>query len=82
MEQYAKIEGTLVFLMGLGKLEAIVQSLMEHGKNPATPTAVLSGGNAKKQCIRGRLDTIAQLAKNAQAPAVILVGEVAGELER
>ena len=82
MEQYAKVEGTLVFLMGLGKLEAIVQSLMEHGKNPATPTAVLSGGNAKKQCIRGRLDTIAQLAKNAQAPAVILVGEVAGELER
>ena len=81
MAQYAAIEGTLVFLMGLGKLEAIAQSLMKHGKDPATPAAVLSGGNAKKQCIRGRLDTIARLAKDAKAPAIILIGKVAGELE-
>lgn len=82
MEKYAQLSGTLVFLMGLGKLEAIANSLMENGKDPATPAAVLSGGNAKQQCIRGSLETIAQLAKDAQAPAIILVGAVAGELER
>ena len=82
MEKYAQLSGTLVFLMGLGKLEAISKSLMENGKDPATPAAVLSGGNAKQQCIRGSLETIAQLAKDAQAPAIILVGAVAGELER
>lgn len=82
MKKYAQLSGTLVFLMGLGKLEAIANSLMENGKDPATPAAVLSGGNAKQQCIRGSLETIAQLAKDAQAPAIILVGAVAGELER
>ena len=82
MAKYAQLEGTLVFLMGLGKLEAIAGSLMENGADPATPVAVLSGGNAKKQCIRGSLETIARLAKDAQAPAIILVGQVAGPLER
>ena len=82
MEKYAQLSGTLVFLMGLGKLEAITKSLLENGKAPATPAAVLSGGNAGQQCIRGSLETIAQLAKDAQPPAIILVGAVAGELER
>lgn len=82
MEAYAKLEGTLVFLMGLGKLEKIADSLMENGKHPKTPAAVLSGGNApQKACIRGTLDTIAELGKHAQAPAIILIGAVAGALE-
>ena len=83
MEKYAQLEGTLVFLMGLGKLEAIVSSLMENGKAGDTPAAVLSGGNAPNPaCIRGTLETIAQLAKDAQPPAIIVVGPVAGDLER
>ena len=78
MEKYAQLEGTLVFLMGLGKLGLIADSLMEHGKAPDTPAAVLSGGNAPNPvCIRGTLETIAQLAKDVQPPAIILVGEVA-----
>ena len=78
MEKYAQLEGTLVFLMGLGKLSLIAESLIKNGKSPATPAAVLSGGNAPNPvCIRGTLETIAQLAKDAQPPAIILVGEVA-----
>ena len=77
MDQYAQLEGTLVFLMGLGKLPAIARSLIENGKSPDTPAAVLSGGNAPlRQCIRGTLETLPALAKDARAPAVILVGEV------
>ena len=83
MEKYARLEGTLVFLMGLGKLEAIAGSLMENGKAGDTPAAVLSGGNAPNPaCIRGTLATISNLAKDAQPPAIILVGPVAGALER
>lgn len=83
MEKYAALEGTLVFLMGLGKLEAIAGSLMENGKAGDTPAAVLSGGNAPNPtCIRGTLETIARLAKDAKPPAIIVVGAVAGELER
>lgn len=78
MEEFARLEGTLVFLMGLSHLEDIASSLMQYGKSPDTPAAVLSGGNAPvRQCIRGTLETIPQLAKNAQAPAIILVGDVA-----
>ena len=83
MEKYARLEGTLVFLMGLGKLEAIAGSLMENGKAGDTPAAVLSGGNAPNPaCIRGTLATISKLAKDARPPAIILVGPVAGALER
>ena len=83
MELYARMEGTLVFLMGLGKLEAIADSLIGFGKDPATPAAVLSGGNAPHpQCVRGTLGTIAHLAEHVQPPAIILIGNVAGSLEQ
>lgn len=78
LEKYAQLEGTLVFLMGLNHLEAITQGLIRYGKDAMTPAALLSGGNAPaKQCIRGTLQTLPALAKDAQAPAIILVGEVA-----
>lgn len=78
LPHYAQLEGTLVFLMGLGKLPLIASGLMENGKSPDTPAAVLSGGNAPlRQFIRGTLETLPELAKGAQAPAIILVGEVA-----
>ena len=81
--KYAQLEGTLVFLMGLSQLEAIANGLMEHGKSASTPAAVLSGGNAPNPvCVRGTLGTITALAAGVQPPAVILVGDVAGELER
>lgn len=78
LEKYAQLEGTLVFLMGLGHLKEITEGLIRCGKSPDTPAALLSGGNAPvKQCIRGTLETLPSLAKDAQPPAVILVGEVA-----
>ena len=40
----ARLQGTLVFLMGLERLETICRRLVEEGKNPDTPAAVLCGG--------------------------------------
>lgn len=77
--RYSALEGTLVFLMGLSRLEAIASQLIAGGKSPETPAAVISGGNAPiRQTVRGTLGNIAVRAKDVRAPAVIVVGDVAG----
>ena len=80
LEDMAKLPGTLVFLMGLGSLEKIAEALMAGGKAASTPAAVISGGNSRHPaCVRGNLASIAARVREAgvQAPAVILIGEVA-----
>lgn len=79
-DDLARLPGTLVFLMGLSRLEVIVRRLMEAGKAPETPAAVVSGGNAPHPAtIRGALKDIAAKTRAAgvQPPAVIVVGDVA-----
>ena len=79
-EHLAALNGTLVFLMGLSHLEQIAGSLLEAGKSPDTPAAVLSGGNAAHpMTVRATLGTIAQRAREADVrpPAVIVVGGTA-----
>lgn len=77
--RYGALEGTLVFLMGLSRLEAIASQLIAGGKSPETPAAVISGGNAPiRQAVRGTLGNIAVKARDVRAPAVIVVGDVAG----
>lgn len=77
----AKLSGTLVFLMGLKQLPLIAARLMAAGKDGNTPGAVISGGNAPHSAfVRAPLAGLAEAAENAgvSAPAVILVGDVAG----
>lgn len=74
----AQCDGTLVFLMGLKRLEPITQKLIEYGRPAHTPAAVLSGGNSPNPAaVRGTLADIAQRAKGVLPPAVIVVGETA-----
>lgn len=74
----AALDGTLVFLMGLSKLQEICRKLMENGKDQNTPVAVLCGGFEKQhERFDGTLETIAEKAKNSFSPAVIVVGETA-----
>ena len=77
-DHLAKLDGTLVFLMGLSQAEKIAARLMAAGKSPDTPAAVLSGGNsANPGCVRTTLNDLPEAAKCIQSPAIILVGEVA-----
>ena len=79
-ETLAALEGTLVFLRGLSRLEKIAAGLLAAGKDGATPAAVVSGGNAAHPLtVRGTLADIAARARQAgaQAPAVIVVGQTA-----
>ena len=80
LDRLAQMSGTLVFLMGLSRLEQIAAWLTGAGMAPETPAAVLSGGNAPHPAdVRGTLADIAARTRRAgvQAPAVIVVGETA-----
>jgi uroporphyrinogen III methyltransferase/synthase len=70
---------TLVFLMGTGRLAEIAQRLVEHGRAPDTPTAVVEWGTLARQ--RTAVGTLASIAEDVRAagiepPAVTVVGEV------
>lgn len=73
-------EGTLVFLMGLSSLERICSLLMEYGRPPSLPAAVIANGNRyNERLIRGTLWDIGEKVRREGlvSPVVILVGETA-----
>ncbi|WP_167957180.1 uroporphyrinogen-III C-methyltransferase [Anaerosporobacter faecicola] len=76
-----KMNATLIFLMGIGVLEEICNSLMAAGMDPDTKAAVLEKGTSAKQrrviATVGTLKIEADKAK-VQTPAIIVVGEVCG----
>ena len=74
----ARCGGTLIFLMGLSRLSTIAAKLVEYGRSPDTPAAVISGGNSPNPAtVRGTLANIAEQAAGVLPPAVIVVGDVA-----
>lgn len=85
MEDYsalARVEGTLVFLMGLGNLPHITEELQNAGKAGETPVAVIERATTRRQrVVRGTLADIVQKVKQeaVQPPSVVVVGEVAKE---
>ncbi len=72
-----KTDDTIIFLMGLHRLKTIATKLIEIGKSPDYPVAVISRGTTKdEKTVVGTLETIADLAKGLATPALIIVGEV------
>lgn len=68
--------GTLVILMGVGRLADIADALVAGGRSPETPVAaVRNGTRADQVTVRGTLATIADL--DVRAPSAIVVGDVA-----
>ena len=70
---------TLVVLMGLDRIDRIAVRLLEHGRPPETPVAVISNGTVPQQ--RTVVATLRDVAERVRAaglmsPAVIVVGEV------
>jgi uroporphyrin-III C-methyltransferase len=71
--------GTIVVLMGVRNLPRIADALITHGRDPATPVAVIERGLRRDQRVTtGRLDAIAARAagRGVRAPAVIVIGGV------
>ncbi|APQ72582.1 uroporphyrinogen-III C-methyltransferase [Clostridium botulinum] len=73
------IGGTLVFLMGLGRLELITKGLIENGMDKEGKVAVVMKGTTSKQKkVIGNLENIVEKVKEAklESPVIIVVGEV------
>jgi uroporphyrin-III C-methyltransferase len=72
-------EGTLVFYMGLGRLEETCAALVTSGRAPETPAAVISRATLPgARLVIGTLADIGARVREAsiEAPAILVVGEV------
>jgi uroporphyrinogen III methyltransferase/synthase len=68
---------TLVFLMGVHSLKLIVTSLLEVGRSPETPIALIERGTLPEQrVVTGTLEDILEKAADIKPPAIIIIGEV------
>jgi len=75
-EALARAGGTLVILMGAGRIGVIAQRLIDGGRTPDTPVAaVRNGTRADQRTVRATLATIADAG--VKAPSAIVVGDVA-----
>lgn len=76
-EALAQGVDTLVFLMGVHSLPLIVSSLMEAGRSPDTPIALIEQGTlAEQRVVTGTLFDILEKAAGITPPAIIIIGEV------
>jgi len=72
-----KTDDTIVFLMGLHRLQKITSKLIEIGKPKDYPVAVISKGTTpEEKTVVGTLENIYEKAKDLPTPALIIVGEV------
>jgi uroporphyrin-III C-methyltransferase/precorrin-2 dehydrogenase/sirohydrochlorin ferrochelatase len=74
-----RLRGTVVVLMGVDTAPAIAATLVEHGRRPETPVAVISDGSTPTE--RVVRTTLADLPRavadeDIRPPAVWVVGDV------
>lgn len=80
-----RLKGTLIFLMGIGALDFICESLIQTGMSPNMPAAVLEKGTTATQ--RRVVSTVGRLPADAasqqiKTPAIIVVGDVCSLAEK
>lgn len=76
----ARFPGTLVLLMGVGRIGEIAKALVGAGKSPETPVALVQWGTtALQRSLRATLATVEArvVEEGFTSPAVTIVGEVA-----
>ncbi len=70
---------TVVFYMGLGSLEILMQGLIRHGADKNTPAAMVDKGTRPDQrIVTGTIETLAARVREAEftGPSMIIVGSV------
>jgi uroporphyrinogen III methyltransferase/synthase len=70
---------TLVFLMAVKNIDLITQKLIENGRSPDTPVAVIRWGTRPDQkTVVGTLENISEIMKekDIKPPATMVVGDV------
>lgn len=84
-EALARLDGTLVFLMGVASLNKICDRLRAAGMEPSMPAAVLERGTtARQRRVVGTISDLPELVRQAgiETPAIIVVGRVCALAER
>jgi uroporphyrin-III C-methyltransferase len=73
----ARTPGTLIVFMGFATLERLAAGLVAHGKDPATPAAVIVSGTLPGQrVVVAPLAEIAEAADGLESPALTVIGDV------
>lgn len=77
-EALAKLDGTLIFLMGIGNMEKITAGLIQEGKSPDTPAAIVYEASTPRQKVEvATLETlVSKKHTGVEKPGIIVVGEV------
>ncbi len=77
----AKLNGTIVFYMGIGNLDYITAQLMENGMNADTPVTIIANATFPTQAVaKASLAHISQQCKQTgiKPPAIVVIGAAAG----
>ncbi|MCW2570184.1 MAG: cysG [Frankiales bacterium] len=75
----ARLGGTVVLLMAVGRLESVCAALIAGGREAHTPVAVVQDGTLPSQrVVVTTLRDAARDAADVKSPAVVVVGEVVG----
>ena len=70
-----RLRGTVVVLMGVDTAPAIAAALIEHGRAPTTPVAIVSDGSLPTQrTVRTTLGDAAPHGHRGEHPAAVGVG--------
>jgi uroporphyrin-III C-methyltransferase / precorrin-2 dehydrogenase / sirohydrochlorin ferrochelatase len=76
----ARLGGTLVLLMAVGRLPQVCQALLGAGRSGSTPVAVVQEGTLPGQAtVVSTLDAVAEDAAHVRAPAVVVIGAVVAQ---
>ncbi len=74
-----KTGGTLCIYMGMNRLDALTDELLQHGLPPETPAAIVEwGATPRQQSLRTTLDRLSSqvVEESLRAPAIIIIGRV------
>ena len=82
-DSLAKLNGTIIVLMGIGNTEIISEKLMNAGKSKNTPVAFIEKASTKDQ--RLTITTLenaykTKIEKDIQTPGIIVIGDVVNVL--
>ncbi len=84
-KKLATATDTICVLMGMRRIGEIAQAIIDGGRSPSTPAAVIHwGARPEQRVVTSTLDQIAQTAQAAglKNPSIIVVGEVVNLREK
>ncbi len=84
-QKLATATGTICVYMGMRRIKEIAQAVMDGGRDPKTPAAVVRwGARPQQKTVVGTLANIAECASAAglSSPAIIIIGEVVSLREK